>query len=167
MLSPDAMSADLRNHFAQYDQAKHSLMWQLNAQDQEFGRTVGSLARQVDLPKVYGVWREIDAMSYVEKCVGPGNGVVLKTRESGFNFEYWGVSGGGSGTPSPDQIAAFRAFNSIKATPDVIAECTKLRDQARALSNDAANLSKEAELLSKSTILPGTCEFLTSRSLTD
>ena len=168
MLWPDVMSRDLWQHFPDYDQAKHVLLSQIDAQDQEFRDTV-VLAEQDIKPtaRLDAYWRRINAMSYVEKCVGRGNGVKLVVQQGGYNFEYWGVSSGGSGQPSLDEIAAFRAFESMKPSATVTSHCDRLKKRADTILNDARELSKQAQLFSESTILKGNCEFMTSITLSD
>jgi hypothetical protein len=167
MLWPDVMSQDLANHFPRYDQSKHALGSQIEAQDQEFRETVLLVGKSLSSANVDPSWRGIDAMSYVEKCVGRGNGVLLQVRPGSFSFEYWGAGGGGGGQPSPDQVATFRAFESLKPTASVTSHCNSLKERAEAIRKGASELSKEAQILAESTILTGTCAFMTSRNLSD
>lgn len=168
MLWPDVISRDLGHHFPDYDKSKHALLSQIEVQDQEFRETVALAEKEIKPTRgADPYWRGVDAMSYVEKCVGRGNGLTLRVTEGGFSFEYWGASLGGSGRPSPDQVAAFRAFESLKPTANVTSHCSSLKNRAEAIRNSAGELSKEAQLLSESTILRGTCEFMTSGSLSD
>jgi hypothetical protein len=166
MLWPDVMSPDLANHFPQYDQSKRALQSQIEAEDQEFRESM-VLVRKTLNRNLDPVLREMDAMSYVEKCAGRGNGVVLQIGQGSFNFEYWGATTGGGGQPSADQIAAFRAFQSMKPTANVTSHCNSLKEHAEAIRSRASELSKQAQILSESTILTGTCQFMTSRNLSD
>ena len=165
MLWPDVMSGDLRNHFATYDQSKHSLLSQIEAQDQEFRETVALAEKEIKPTGVDPYWREVNAVSYVEECVGRGNGVRLKVTEGGFSIEYWGASVGASGggthppRPSPDQVAAFRAFRSLKPDVSLGPHCGSLKRRAEGIIRAAQELSKEAQLQSEATILKGTCEI--------
>lgn len=173
MLWPDVMSGDLRNHFSDYDQSKHTLLSQIEAQDQEFREAVALGEQEIKPTGVDPYWREVDAVSYVEQCVGRGNGVKLRIMESGYSFEYWGASVGGSGPaanpprPSPDQVAAFRAFRALRPDSALKEHCESLKLRAEVIIRAAQELSKEAQLRSESTILKGACDFLKSASLSD
>ena len=112
-------------------------------------------------------------MSFVEQCTDRGNGMTLRTSDGGYSFSYWGAEIGGSGggssppRPSPDQVAGFRAFQSLKPDASLISHCDSLKRRAEAIAHDAESLSKDAQLNSESTILKGDCEYLRSDNLSD
>jgi len=60
------------------------------------------------------------ALNFVEKCLGHGVGIMLRVTDSGYNFEslgggssVTGPSGPNAPRPSPDQVAAAQAYQSI------------------------------------------------------
>jgi hypothetical protein len=173
-LWPDVMSRDLKQHFPTYDKAKESLVSEIRAQDEEFRKTVSTAEDQIKpAPDLDPYWKDVATTSFVEQCTGRGNGMTLRIFDAGYSFSYWGAStsasGGGSSPPrpSPDQVAGFRAFQSLRPDASLISHCDSLKRRAEAITHDAETLSKDAQLNSESTILKGDCEYLRSDNLSD
>lgn len=172
-LWPDVISRDLAQHFPAYDNSKRSLLFEIKAQDDEFRVALAATESQIKpIANLDSYWREVAAISFVESCTGRGQGVKLRITDNGFSFEFWGASISNSGgsppqRPSPDQVAAFRAFQSLKPDASLDAHCHSLKHRAEAIFESAKELSKQAQFLSESTILKGTCDFLRSDNLSD
>jgi hypothetical protein len=167
MLWPDVISHDLRNHFPEYDKAKHDLLTEIDTQDQEFRDTISVAAKQMKpVPGLITYWREVAATSYVEKCVGRGDGMGLSIAPNGYTFHYWGASVGASGggssppRPSPDQIAGYRGYQSLHRGPQLKVHCSSLEARANNILHEAQSLSEAAQLHSEETILRGACDFI-------
>lgn len=165
LLWPDVLSRDLRNHFPEYDQSKRALISQIQAQDQEYGETRDFAQRQIDSVKLDPYWKVIDSQAFVLKCLGRGHGVQLRVEPGNFYFETGFSSAGGSGQPSPDQVAAASAFGLMKMDADLSKHCESLKARADSIQNTSKELARQAELLGESTILPGDCGFITSDNL--
>jgi hypothetical protein len=67
-LWPDVLSRDLADHFADYDASKRLLLSQIEAQDREYKDTAALAETKIHFPGVEPYWREVDAVSYVQKC---------------------------------------------------------------------------------------------------
>lgn len=173
-LWPDVMSRDLGEHFPAYDRSKRNLLSEIKSQDEEFRAALSDAERHIKpIANLDPYWREVAAMSFVEFCTGRGEGMKLRISEGGYTFKYWGAETGGSGggltppRPSPDQVVAFRAYQSLRRDDFLASRCDNLKRRAEAIVHTAQELSREAQLQSESTILKGTCDFLRSDSLSD
>jgi len=173
LLWPEIMSPDLAQHFSKYDDSKRNLLKELETQDEEFLATVQSTEKQIrPLPDLVQYWKKVVAVSFVDQCAAHGEGIKLTLSPSGYTFNYLGGSVGASGgppppRPSPDQVAAARAFRSLKPSPGIISHCESLKSRAATISTGAAELSNQAFLLSEGTILTGDCNFTRSDRLED
>ncbi len=166
-LWPEPMSRDLEHHFGDYHQAKRDLLSVIEAQDREFRTALSAVEAQVRLAGDLTLeWKENVALAFVEKCVGHGDGIKLTVFDSGYSFYYLGGSSSGSGgrsnppRPSPDQLAAFRAFQSLRMNAALSSHCDSLKRRADTIIHTAEGLSKKAALLSESVVLQGTCDSL-------
>jgi len=124
------------------------------------------------VPGLLPKWKEIAAISFIEQCVGHGDGVTLTITGSGYSVSYLGGSSSASGgppppRPSPDLIAGYRAFQSLKPDPKLNSYCDSLKRRAREIQRVAEDLARAALLLSEGTILKGTCDFIKSEGLSD
>jgi hypothetical protein len=152
-LWPEPMSRDLEHHFLEYDQAKRDLLSVIEAQDREFRSALSAVETQVLSERdLTPEWKENAALAFVEKCLGHGEGIKLRIFDSGYSFEYMGGTTSGSGggpnppRPSPDQIAAFDAFQALKMNAMVDSHCKSLKRRADAIIHKAEDLSKKASV---------------------
>jgi hypothetical protein len=173
-LWPDVMSHDLQQHFDDYDSSKKRLLSLIDLQDKEFRELLNVVERRIKpASALVPYWKELASLSFIEECLGNGGGIKLRVFKEGYFFEYLGGSVGGSGggaqppRPSPDQVAGFRAFQSLHLDPPLTTKCHNLKSRAEDLQHSAENLAKEALLLAEGTILKGTCEFIKTNSLPD
>lgn len=165
---PETMSADLRNHFVEYDDTKKALLKDAKDQEDEFRASVADLSDSIPskrLPEMY--WRDVVAVSFIRKCMGIGNGVVLTVSPSypgnlgsyGFGDAFGGGSGGGP--PPPERVAEFAAYQNLKPTKAVFAHCDSLKERSSKIVAESSALSKQALVLSEGTVvLKGDCPFL-------
>src|SRR5436853_4218956 len=63
-------------------------------------------------------WDDKVAISIVEKCLGHGDEMGLSISVSGYNFDYWGVGGGGSARPSGGSNCCIRAVSTVSTRPE-------------------------------------------------
>jgi hypothetical protein len=173
-LWPDVMSQDLANHWPDYEGSKRDLLSEIQSHDQEFRTAIGLAEGQIkQTARVNSYWKEVAGMSYVEQCLGHGDGIRLNVTDGGFSFSYWGGSMSNAGSsqypprPAPDQVGAFQGFQSIRPDPTLTFSCTHLRSHADSIRDSAEGLSRTALLLSQGTVLKGTCDFIKSGSLSD
>ena len=159
LLWPHVMSSHLSAHFHEYHSLKKQLELDIETQNREFREAVLKVKQLLAGKDLRGNWSQIVAISFVENALRRSRGVTLTSSNSGFSFTAWGGSLGGSGQPSPDQIAAFRAFNSIVPTQELQTRTEHLRARAEALEKMSQDLSKKARLLAEDTTLRGDCEF--------
>ena len=167
MLWPDGLSKDLSRHFPEYESAKQKLLSDINIQDQEF-RDAVVLAKKSIQPNadLSDYSRELVARSVVDQCTGVGTGMKLTITPDGFQFAELGGTSSNTGPksnpprPSPDIVARFRAFQSLK--PDSLLEthCQTLKNRADVLRNKAEELSTDARAFAQGAILNGTCDFI-------
>jgi|SRR5579871_290376 len=174
LLWPDVMSQDLPQHFPDYDQSKRRLLNQITEQDQAFRNLLNLVRGQIKPDRnLTPYWTEIAAMSFIVQCLGHGEGIKLRVSEGGFSFSYLGGSQAVSGSennpprPSPDEVAAYRAFQSLHPDPVFMSYCERLKTGEDAIRAESENLVKRALLQSEMTVLSGTCEFVRSNSLSD
>jgi hypothetical protein len=169
---PDVLSRDLGNHFADYDRSKRLLVEQVQADTKEFREATETVSQELT-PFVHldPYWRSVDSYAFVMKCIGIGNGVRVQIRPDGYSFETPGSNGSASGggpnppRPSPDQIEAAKAYASLRLNPELDRQCDSLKSRVTAIRDLTTELSKRAELLSESTVLPGDCEFIRNSDL--
>jgi hypothetical protein len=166
-LWPEVMSRDLANHFGEYDEAKHNLKSEIDASDAEFRQALSGIEKEIKPAKdLTPNWIEMSAVSFVEKCLGHGDGLRLRVNDSGYSFEYLGGGGTNSGPPGPnaprpppDLVAAALAYQSIE--PNAMGpHCESLKRRVERIKTIAEDLSKRAILLSEGVVLNGVCEFL-------
>ena len=148
-LWPEVMSRDLANHFGEYDEAKHKLLSEINGLDSEFRQAMSQIKPAKDLTPD---WTEMAALSFVKKCLGLWDGLHYLRR-----YGKW--AGMGFSRPSPEEIAAKVAYQSIEPTA-MGDHCESLKRRADKVKTTAENLSKQAILLSEQVVLNGTCQFL-------
>lgn len=161
------MSRDLAIHFGEYDKSKQLLPSEIDALDSEFRQTLSSVESQIKPAKdLTPYWTQIAALNFVEKCLGHWDGIKLRITDNGYSFESLGGSGSSRGPagpyaprPSPDQVAAAQAYQSIE--PTAMGEhCESLKRRADKVKTTAEYLSKRTILLSEQVVLNGTCRFL-------
>lgn len=168
LLWPDVMSPDLRNHFPAYERTKHELLDEVNIQDREFKDLLAAIQTRLKPPVSSPYWRDIISVSVVEQCIGHGNGITLSVSANGYSFDTFGGGGSNSGggpnppRPSPDQVAAYGAYKSLRVhpIPEMVSHCTALKTRAQNIADKARSLSTEALLLAQGTALTGSCEFV-------
>jgi hypothetical protein len=113
-------------------------------------------------------WKVNVSVSFVQKCVGASNGMVLNVYPAPGNllgsYSFAGEDGSassGTGSPSPDQVAAFAAYEKLKPSPQVLAHCDSLKARSASIKTRPTDLSKQALVLSEGTVvLRGVCQFL-------
>ncbi len=167
MLWPDVMSQDLQRHFPEYDKSKRALLSNIESQDQEYRLAVALVKSKIRPRTLDPNLKDITAVGFVVHCLGLGPGIKLTVNEGGYNYEYPGVVLGGNGKPSPDQMAAFHAFQSLRPDTAISSHCVSLKDRADKVFHSADDLSRQALLLSETTVLKGTCDFVASDNLSD
>ena len=160
---PETMSCDLRNHFRHYDDAKRALSADTKQQEEEFRSTVSELKTSIADRNLADDWKENVAVSSLQKCMETNSGMALRINPGGgYSLSYSGGSMSNSGgAPSPDQIAAFAAYEKLKPSEEVMRHCNALRNRATSIRERALALSNQALLLSEGTVvLTGDCRFL-------
>jgi hypothetical protein len=84
--------------------------------DADFKDALALAKSQIHFRRLEADWPDRDAWDFVNKCVGLGEGVKLALLfGGGYSFASLGGSTSNSGgAPSPDQVHAFEAFQSIR-----------------------------------------------------
>ena len=87
--------------------------------------------------------------------------MTLTTRPDGYQYTVRGRTQryGGGASVAEDEGAAFAAFTSFAAEPEVTAHCDSMKKRAAGIVLTAEKLATEALSLAEQTTLPGDCKY--------
>jgi hypothetical protein len=155
------LSADLANHYQDYSQAKERLRKSVADQEDEYSQTASMVASQLSLPPAAEQRRPEVTWAILERCLGKGPGMTLTTRPDGYQYTVRGRTQryGGGASVAEDEGAAFAAFTSFAAEPQVTAHCDSMKKRAAAIVLTADKLASDALALAEQTTLPGDCKY--------
>jgi hypothetical protein len=159
---PDVISPDLAHHFPDYDSAKRHLRDMVDAYDHDLEKFLAALAPRVTIAPEWNGWIDNIANTKTMECLGISLGMQLTVHDGGgYSFSYSGGSTTNSaGAPSPDQVAAYGAYQSMAVDDTISARCVKLKRDGDTVATSASKLSAQALVLAQHITLTGDCEFL-------
>ena len=155
------LSADLANHYQDYSQAKERLRKSVADQEDEYSQTASMVATQISLPPAAEQRRSEVTWAILERCLGKGPGMTLTTRPDGYQYTVRGRTQryGGGASVAEDEGAAFAAFTSFAAEPEVTAHCDSMKKRAAGIVLTSEKLASDALALAEQTTLPGDCKY--------
>jgi hypothetical protein len=159
LFAPDILSSHLLVHFPEYYQRKQSLRNEVKELDEEFNKTLELVRNEVKLPAT-GESRRVEvAQAVLQRCLKKGFGISLVIQESSYNYLAVGSTTGGTGRPSPDMVAAFKAFQTFRDSK-VQSQCDDMLRRGEVIIGEATKLKQEVLILAELTILPNSCEYV-------